>query len=161
MRAAMKEQAKKVDSISGRQNELLKRGATKQPVTQTPQSEATSVPKSNPNSVTAGQHPTGPVKNCSQPDRKKKTKAVPVGTDLVLSRTIEDIMPRVDLSLKSISLEAAPSTTSSSVTPTSAPLTGRDSTGLARPMSAPCQELGCQTSLLPSEPVLYVMTSSG
>ena len=38
MRAAMKEQAKKVDSISGRQNELLKRGATKQPVTKTPQS---------------------------------------------------------------------------------------------------------------------------
>ena len=72
MRAAMKEQAKKVDSISGRQNELLKRGATKQPVTQTPQSEETSVSKSNPNSVTAGQHPTEPVKNCSQPDTKKK-----------------------------------------------------------------------------------------
>ena len=71
MRAAMKEQAKRVDSISGRQNELLKRGATKQPVTQTPQSEASSVSKSNPISVTAGQHPTEPVKNCSQPDMKK------------------------------------------------------------------------------------------
>ena len=75
MRAAMKEQAKKVDSISGRQNELLKRGATKQPVTPTPQSEATSVSKSNPNSVTAGQHPTEPVKNCSQPDTKKKDQS--------------------------------------------------------------------------------------
>ena len=75
MRAAMKEQAKKVDSSSGRQNELLKRGATKHPVTQTPQSEATSVSKSNPNSVTAGQHPTEPVKNCSQPDTKKKDQS--------------------------------------------------------------------------------------
>ena len=53
MRAAMKEQAKKVDSISGRQNELLKRGATKQPITPTPQSEASSVSNSNLNSVTA------------------------------------------------------------------------------------------------------------
>ena len=75
MRAAMKEQTKKVDSISGRQNELLKRGATKQPVTPTPQSEATSVSKSNPNSVTAGQHPKEPVKNCSQPDTKKKDQS--------------------------------------------------------------------------------------
>ena len=65
LHAAMKEQAKKVDSISGRQNELLKRGATKQRVTQTLQSEASSVSESNPNSVTADQHPTEPVKNCS------------------------------------------------------------------------------------------------
>ena len=72
MRAAMKEQAMKVDSISGRQNELLKRGATKQPVTKTPQS---SVSKSDPISVTAGQHPTEPVKNCSQPDTKKKDQS--------------------------------------------------------------------------------------
>ena len=53
MRATTQEQAKKVDSISGRQNELLKSGATKQPVTPTPQSEASSVSNSNLNSVTA------------------------------------------------------------------------------------------------------------
>ena len=75
MRAAMKEQAKKVDSISGRQNELLKRGATKQPVTPASQPEASSVLKSNPISVTADQHPTEPVKNCSQPDMKKKDQS--------------------------------------------------------------------------------------
>ena len=68
LHAAMKEQAKKVDSISGRQDELLKRGATKQPVTPTSQSEASSVFKSNSISVTADQHSTEPVKNCSQPD---------------------------------------------------------------------------------------------
>ena len=147
-----------MDSISGRQNELLKRGATKQPVTPTPQSEATSLSKSDPVSVTAGQHPTKPVKKCSQHDMKKKDQSG-TGRHRLSSRMIEDIMPRVDLSLKS--LEAAASRTSASVTPTSAPLTGKDSTGLARPMSVHCQELGCQTSLLSTEPMLYVMTSNG
>ena len=75
LHAAMKEQVNKVDSISRRQNELLKRGATKQPVTPTSQSEASSVLKSNPVSVTADQHSTEPVKNCNQPDMKKKDQS--------------------------------------------------------------------------------------
>ena len=46
LKASVKEQANKVDSISGRQNEQLKRGATKQPVTPTPQSEASKMSQS-------------------------------------------------------------------------------------------------------------------